>query len=265
VQKSDKPNRADSLRGDFCDFEWRFATMIFQTPLLTGEFLKRYKRFFADVRIGDDVLTVHVPNTGSLKSCLYEGSRCAYSPSNDPNRKLRGTLQFLKTPTSWVGVNTALPPVLLLEAWEKKLIPHLNQYGFAKKEIKTSVETRLDLVFAPVESQILDKGKLHFVEMKNVTLAEGPTAMFPDAVTARGQKHLRELVRLKKKGFGAELVFVVQREDCSQLAPADGIDPEYGKLLRLAIDSGVQVNTYSCKIDPVRGLELNPKPLELKL
>src|ERR1700751_4323415 len=119
--------------------------MIFQTQLQTGKFLKRYKRFFADIDVGDGVLTVHVPNTGSLKSCLYEGSSCSYSPSVNPKRKLKGTLQFLQTPTTWVGVNTALPPVLLLEAWEKRQIDHLTGYSFAKKEIVVSKETRFDL------------------------------------------------------------------------------------------------------------------------
>lgn len=238
--------------------------MVFQTQLQTGKFLKRYKRFFADVEIEGQVLTIHVPNTGSLKGCLIEGADCAYSPSTDPKRKLKGTLQFLKTPTTWVGVNTALPPVLLLEAWEKRLIPHLTKYSFAKKEIKISAETRFDLVFAPGEEHLKDKSQLHFVEMKNVTMAEGKTALFPDAVTTRGQKHLRELMRLKEKGFGAELVFVVQREDCDTLEPAEAIDPTYAKLLREAIKAGVLVNAYSCRIDAVRGLELNPTPLEIR-
>lgn len=239
--------------------------MIFQTQLQTGKFLKRYKRFFADVEIDGSVLTVHVPNTGSLKGCLYEGSACAYSPSTDPKRKLKGTLQFLQTPTTWVGVNTALPPVLLLEAWEKRQIPHLQKYSFAKKEIKISPETRFDLVFAPGEENLKDKSQLHFVEMKNVTMAEGKTAKFPDAVTTRGQKHLVELMKLKKQGFGAELVFVVQREDCTSFAPADLIDPTYARLLDDAIAAGVLVNVYACRIDPVRGLELNPTPLELEV
>lgn len=239
--------------------------MIFQTQLQTGKFLKRYKRFFADVEIGGSVLTVHVPNTGSLKGCLFEGSDCSYSPSTDPKRKLKGTLQFLKTPTTWVGVNTALPPVLLLEAWEKRSIPHLQKYSFAKKEIKISPETRFDLVFAPGEENLKEKSQLHFVEMKNVTMAEGETALFPDAVTTRGQKHLRELMKLKQKGFGAELVFVVQREDCRSFAPAETIDPTYAKLLRETIDAGVMVHVYACRIDPVRGLELIPTPLEIKV
>jgi len=239
--------------------------MVFQTQLTTGKFLKRYKRFFADVEIGGSVLTVHVPNTGSLKGCLIEGAECAYSPSTDPKRKLKGTLQFLKTPTTWVGVNTALPPVLLLEAWEKRLIPHLTQYSFAKKEIKISAETRFDLVFAPGEASLKEKSQLHFVEMKNVTMAQGKTAQFPDAVTTRGQKHLRELMKLKEKGFGAELVFVVQREDCDTFEPAEAIDPTYAKLLRETIKAGVLVNAYSCRIDPVKGLELNATPLEIRV
>jgi sugar fermentation stimulation protein A len=239
--------------------------MKFQTPLLQGEFLKRYKRFFADVRIDEKVLTIHVPNTGSLKNCLFEGSDCAYSPSTNPKRKLQGTLQFLKTPTSWVGVNTALPPVLLLEAWEKKQIPHLLPYSFAKKEILISAETRLDLVFAPNEENLKDKSQLHFVEMKSVTMAEKDTAMFPDAVTTRGQKHLNELMRLKAKGYGAELVYVIQREDCERFTPAAAIDPTYAKLLEQAMKAGVQVNAYACSIDPVGGIELVPNPLEISI
>lgn len=235
--------------------------MIFQTPLQQGEFLKRYKRFFADVRIGSDTLTIHVPNTGSLKTCLFEGADCSYSPTSDPKRKLKGTLQFLKTPTSWVGVNTALPPVLLLEAWEKKLIPHLKAFSFAKKEIVVTAGTRFDLVFAPEEEALKQKSQLHFVELKNVTMAEGRVALFPDSVTTRGQKHLKELMKLKNKGFGAEICFVVQREDCDAFSPASEIDPDYARLLEKAASAGVLVHAYACRIDPSGGIELNPKPL----
>lgn len=233
-------------------------------PMKTGQFVKRYKRFFADVQVGDEIVVAHVPNTGSLKSCLFPGLPCAYSESNNPARKLKATLHFLKTPTSWVGVNTSLPNALVYEAWENGLIPEWRQFHFAQREYKISKESRLDLVLAPDEEHFAAKKDLHYVEIKNVTLAEGEVALFPDAVTERGQKHLRDLMHLKATGAGAEIVFVVQRQDCTAFAPADAIDPEYGRLLRQAHKAGVVIRALACEIDPHQGVKLLPKPLKLK-
>ena len=235
--------------------------MRFDEPLRQGKFIKRYKRFFADVDLGDGKIVVaHVPNTGSLKSCLFEGAECVIAESTNPERKLKATLHFMKTPTSWVGVNTSLPNFLAYEAREQLW----SGFGYAQREYKISKESRLDLVLAPdAESFAAGRG-LHHVEIKNVTYAEGETALFPDAVSTRGQKHLRDLMGLKAAGHGAELLFVVQRQDCKYFQPAEAIDPEYSSLLREARAAGVRVRAVTCAIDPMVGITMGSQELELR-
>lgn len=239
--------------------------MKFEEVAREAQFIKRYKRFFADVHLAGEVVVAHVPNTGSLKTCLFEGAPCVVTESSNPMRKLKATLQFLRTPTSWVGVNTSLPNGLVFEAWELGKIAAWRDFSQAQREFKISKETRLDLVLARGEQDLAERKNLHYVEIKNVTLAENGVALFPDAETTRGQKHLRELITLKNAGHGAEIVFVVQRQDCPEFGPADHIDAEYGRLLREAVAAGVSVNAYACDIDPLVGVALNPKPLKLRL
>lgn len=239
--------------------------MRFEEPTREAEFIKRYKRFFADIRTEDAVITALVPNTGTLKTCLFEGSACVISESDNPKRKLKATLQFLKTPAGWVGVNTGLPNDLVHEAWREGRIPEWRELHGCKMEFKISKETRLDMVLAPTPEHIEEKRALTYIEIKNVTMAHEGVARFPDCVTARGQKHLRELMRLKAEGAGAELVFVVQREGCTSFSPADDLDPEYGRLLRQAVQAGVAVRAFACDIEPLAGIKLNPKPLPIGL
>ena len=237
--------------------------------LREGKFVKRYKRFFADVLLrdkdgGETLVVAHVPNTGSLKTCLFEGSDCIVSESTNPARKLKATLHFLKTPTSWVGVNTSLPNALVHEAWSEGAIEEWKSFAFARREFKISAESRLDLVLAKDAAAFESRANLHHVEVKNVTYAQNGIAKFPDAVTERGQKHLRDLIKLKSDGHGAELVFVIQREDCTAFSPADEIDPEYGRLLRKAVAAGVNVRALSCKIVPSSGVTIHPVPMKLR-
>jgi sugar fermentation stimulation protein A len=238
--------------------------MKFTEQVRSASFIKRYKRFFADVHLDGEVVVAHVPNTGSLKTCLFEGADCVITKSDNPARKLKATLQFLKTPTSWVGVNTSLPNFLVHEAWEAKLIEDWHAFPVAQKEYKISKETRLDMVLAKSEADLKTKRNLHHIEVKNVTYAENGTAYFPDAETTRGQKHLRELMALLKEGHTSEIVFVIQRHDCTHFAPADEIDPEYGRLLRQAQNEGVTVRALACEINPQTGITLNKSPLQLK-
>ncbi|MBX3020823.1 MAG: DNA/RNA nuclease SfsA [Bdellovibrionales bacterium] len=237
--------------------------MKFTNPVHEARFLKRYKRFFADVRLDGEVVVAHVPNTGSLKTCLFEDSPCIVTKSDNPARKLKATLHFVKAPTSWIGVDTSLPNLIAFEAWEEQR--QWTDFKAAKREYKISKETRLDFVLAKDEAALAAKRELHHVEIKNVTLADGTTARFPDAVTERGQKHLRELMELVKQGHTAEILFVVQRQDCTHFAPADDIDPEYGRLLRAAHAAGVTVRALSCEIEPLTGVRLSSTTLELTL
>lgn len=233
-------------------------------PLRTGQFIKRYKRFFAEVFVDGETIVAHVPNTGTLKTCLFEGAACVISDSLNPARKLKATLHFVKTPTSWVGVNTRLPNALVHEAWSERRIEDWHRFTVAEREYKISKTSRLDMVLAVSEKDLARKNRLHYVEVKSVTYAEGDTALFPDCVSTRGQKHLEDLMALKERGFGAELVFVVQRHDCHFFAPAKQIDPVYARLLRQAHKQGVKIRALACAIEPELGVTLKNQALVLK-
>ncbi len=237
-------------------------------------FLRRYKRFFADVEFEGNVVTCHVPNTGSLKGCLEEGAPCLISISGDPKRKFPHTLELVQSGKTWVGVNTMAANAIVWRAWQAKAVPAWKEFDACQKEVRLHAKTRLDLAMwkghpeFPATDKItlthLTKHKLHFVEIKSVTMAYNGIAMFPDAVTTRGQKHLKEMIELKNQGHSAELVFLVQRNDCRAFTPADNIDPEYGKLLRQAIRAGVKVSAFPCEIAP-EGIRLKANPLVLDI
>ncbi|MCB0410884.1 MAG: DNA/RNA nuclease SfsA [Bdellovibrionales bacterium] len=232
--------------------------MKFELPIEQGTFLKRYKRFFADIRFQNEEVTAHVPNTGSMKGCLEPEIPCRFTVSDDPKRKLKYTLQMLKTSNGWVGVNTGISNQLVWEAWQSQKIPHWQQFDGGQREVKISEKSRIDLVLwksnktLPQDKKIkfedIPNHQFHFVEVKNVTLGENGIARFPDAVTERGQKHIDELVLLIEKGHSAELVFTVQREDCKTFTPADDIDPVYGEKLREAVKKGLKVSAYRCDL-----------------
>lgn len=233
--------------------------MKWNAPLIEGTFLKRYKRFFADVQLGNETVVAHVANTGSLKSCLREGAKALLSPAANPERKLRFSLEALQAPdNSWIGVNTSIPNSLIKSAFVEKLIPDWLQFDDIKMEHKISKETRLDGV-------LLKKGKpVRFFEIKNVTMADGDLrsqkgrALFPDAVTERGQKHLRELIRLVQEGFEAEIIYVIQRSDCASFSPAREIDPVYADLLKMAQDQGVLIRPLVARVTE-SGIEIDAK------
>lgn len=240
--------------------------MRFKTQIQEGIFLKRYKRFFADVRLDGEIVVAHVPNTGSMKGTTELGAPCLVTPSDIPERKLKYTLEAVRAASgSWVGVNTSWPNHLAREAFESRQFKHWTKFDQFQAEVKLSPETRIDIVLT--DSQSLLK---HFIEIKNVSMAGGDlssgkgTAFFPDAVTTRGQKHLRELMKLTKQGHSAEILFAVQRSDCSQFSPADEIDPEYGKLLRQAAAVGVLITVALVKLSP-REILFTGETLDLKL
>lgn len=249
--------------------------MKFSQPLIKGKFLKRYKRFFADVEINGEVVTAHTPNTGSMKSCLFEGSDCYVSFVDDPKRKLKYTLEMLKTPTAWVGVHTGHPNKIVKESFENKTIPHWRKFEFIKSEAKINDKTRIDLALWKKQPglgeikkwsvDLLNEFNFHFVEVKNVTLAENNIALFPDAVTTRGQKHLEELMQLVEHGHSCEIFFTVQRDDVDTFSPAKEIDPEYARLLKEAKKAGVRVSPYFVDLNN-KEIKVNAeKNLKLKL
>lgn len=238
--------------------------MKFKTAVREGIFLKRYKRFFADIQLGNEIVVAHVPNTGSLKSAAEAGAPCLVTEADNPERKLKYTLEAIQMPSgAWVGVNTSWPNLLAKEAFESRVFGHWGDFDELKAEVKLSAETRIDLVLSCSKTK-----KKHFVEVKNVTMASGELssrkgiAQFPDAVTERGQKHLRELMKLVGEGHSAEIFFAVQRGDCHRFSPADEIDPEYGRLLREAQKAGVKVTAALVDVS-AEGVQINGRTLDL--
>lgn len=251
--------------------------MKFPSPLKKAKFKKRYKRFFADIDFEKNIETAHVPNTGSLKSCIIEDADCYVSVSDDPKRKLKYTLQMIKTKNSWVGVNTQLPNKIVRELYDSKEHTPWKKYKYARNEVKIHDKTRVDLVFGNdpilVEAkkisdlkQLTENGSsFHFVEVKNVTYAEGETALFPDAVSKRALKHVHELVELIEQGHTCELVFTIQRTDCNVFSPAVEIDPDYASALKAAKKLGLKITALECNISKTEVSLLPVKKLKVKL
>ncbi len=219
--------------------------MRFAAPLVEGTLLRRYKRFLADIELeGGGVITAACPNTGSMLGCCEPGSRAWLSESDSPTRKYRHTWELVEAGGVMVGINTGLPNRLVVEAIEAGVIGELSGYGTIRREVPFGEErSRIDLVLeSPGRAAC-------YVEVKNVTAAvAGGVALFPDAVSARAAKHLRELMRLKEKGLRPVLVFCVQRGDVGEVRPADAIDPLYGRTLREAVAAGVEVMAWRARV-----------------
>ncbi len=202
-------------------------------PQLRGLLLKRYKRFLADIELPDGrVVTAHTPNTGSMQQCAVPGHAVLLSQSNNPKRKLPYTLELIQVNHRWVDTNTQRANRVVEEGLRNAMVPGLTGYDVFP-EYRFG-ESRLDFMLESAESKVL-------LEVKNVTLLDScGRACFPDAVTTRGQKHLRELMTASAQGWRTVIFFLVQRSEAEAFTPADHIDVEYGKLLRQAIDAGVE-------------------------
>jgi len=223
--------------------------MHFVPPLVHGKLIKRYKRFLADVQLaGGEIITVHCPNTGTMLSCSTPGSAVCLSIADNPKRKYPHTLEIVQDNEIWVGVNTSRTNKLVIEAIKNGQILEFTNIDSVKAEVKTSKESRLDLL-------VRQGGEDTYIEIKNCSLAIDGCAMFPDAVTTRGTKHLHELIRLKKEGFNACIFFLVQRMDADRFAPASQIDPVYAETIEQATTAGVQILVYQAEVNPV-GIEV---------
>ena len=226
--------------------------MQFNQELQPGILVRRYKRFLADIELDNHkVITVHCPNSGSMLGCSEPGSPVMFSRSDNPKRKYPHTLEMVQAGTVWVGVNTSLTNRLVREALENGVIKELGRLDAITQEIKTSDSTRLDFL---LEQQ----GKKIFMEVKNCSLAERRVAMFPDAVTVRGTKHLRELAALKQQGHMAAVLFCVQRGDADCFTPASHIDPLYAETLAKVAADGVMVLAYQADVRP-EGIQIARK------
>ena len=224
--------------------------MNFENKLISGVFLKRYKRFFADIKVGNKVITAHCPNSGSMMGLLQEGNKVWITESLNPSRKLKYTLQIMEINNSKVGVNTHFTNKIVNHGLENNLIKYFSDKVKISKEKVFNKKTRFDFYLE-------DKSDKIFLEVKNVTLKRtNKTAEFPDSVTSRGAKHLKELINAKKRGFKAFLMFVIQRNDCDKFDVASDIDPEYSKILKIAIKQKVKIICYDCKFSS-KGIKLN--------
>jgi len=221
--------------------------MLFSSPLIQGRLIRRYKRFLADIQLeGAGVVTAAVPNTGSMMGCCDAGNRVWLSESDSVTRKYRHTWELVEVGKVLIGINTGRPNALVAEAIAEGTIPELAGYPGVRREVRYGEEgSRVDIVLeAP-------RRKPCYVEVKNVTAAASKgIALFPDSVSDRGTRHLRELIRLKAQGLRPVQLYCVQRSDVREVRPADGIDYEYGQTLREAIAAGVEVLAYRAKVTP---------------
>ena len=226
--------------------------MNFKDKLISGLLIKRYKRFFVDVKINNHIVTAHCPNTGSMFGLLKEGNKVWLSESSNPKRKLKYTLEIIEDGKSKVGINTQLTNKIILNALKKNLIKEFKDISEIKTEVKFGLNTRFDFL-------LLNKKDRIFIEVKNVTLSrEKGTAEFPDAVTTRGLKHINELNEASKKNYKIYILYLVQRDDCDTFKIASDIDPNYADALKEAVEKKMNILCYDCKFSP-KGIKLNKK------
>jgi len=214
--------------------------------LVKGKLIKRYKRFLVDVLLEDGrIVTAHCTNTGSLKSCLIPGAEVLLSPATAPKRKTPYTWESIRIDGKWVGINTQIPNKLVFNALKQGLLKEFRDFNRIKAEVKYG-GSRFDIYMEN------EKEKL-FAEIKNVTYRKGEYALFPDAPTQRGRKHLKELMQAKAEGYRAAMIFIIPRTGVKFFAPAVEIDPEYAVLLKEAMEKGVEIYPYRVEYDEKGG------------
>ena len=222
--------------------------MKFTSTLIKGKLIKRYKRFFADIKVNNSTVIAHCPNTGSMLGLLDKNNEAWISKADDPNRKLKFTLEIINSKKLLIGVNTHRANRIVEHALRNRLIQEFKSIKNIKPEFKFSKDTRFDFL---CDNKIL--------EVKNVTLTRKKSlAEFPDAITERGHKHIEELLNAKKMGFEVYLIFVVQRNDCKYFSIAKDIDEKYDILLTKALSKGLNVFCYDCKMS-TKGIIINKK------
>ena len=234
--------------------------MDFGQQLIPATLIRRYKRFLADVRLEDGTdLTVHCPNSGSMTGCAGEGWPVMLSESQKPGRKYRHTWELVNNGRCWIGINTHRANTIAAEGITHGTVTELSGYGGLRREVPYGDRSRVDILLENEDSSC-------YVEVKNVTLVDGEGRYaFPDAVTVRGQKHLRELTAMVTQGHRAAMLFVIQRSDGNIFVPADSIDPDYGDELRRALASGVEVFAYRADVNP-KGITLTERvPVDLSI
>lgn len=231
---------------------WRYPE-----PLIAGRLVRRYKRFLAEVELADGQrVTAHCPNSGSMLGCLADQAPVFLSHHPEPRRRTAYTWEMIQINGAWVGINTGLPNKLVAEAARQRALPPFADALTVRPEVPLTPGTRLDLL---VERE---RGPL-WVEVKNVTLVEGDLARFPDAVTERGAKHLREMRALTARGQAAAMVYLVQRQDAARFTPARDIDPTYARELEQALAAGVEAWVVQARVSPLGVSLWRTIPLQL--
>ena len=217
--------------------------MQFTNSLIKGKLIKRYKRFFVDVKLKNEIVTAHCPNTGSMKGLLNEGNEVYLLKNSNPKRKLKYGLEIIRAKKNLVGVNTHMANKIVSHGLSNNLIKELENNDSIKPEVFFNKETRFDFLIAK-------NNQKSFVEVKNVTLfRDEKTAEFPDAITTRGSKHLITLIDAIKKGYKAYLIFLVQIQNMEKFKIAKDIDSEYYRNYLAAKKAGVNFLAYRCKIN----------------
>ncbi|RJX34495.1 MAG: DNA/RNA nuclease SfsA [Desulfarculus sp.] len=218
----------------------------FPEPLLPGRLLRRYKRFLAEVELaGGERAAAHCPNSGSMLGCLEEGAPVMLSRAANPARSTRYTWEMIFTHGGWVGINTLLPNRLAALAAQRRVLGIFRGATRVRREVPVGAHTRLDLLVERPAGPL-------YLEVKNVTLVREAVALFPDAVTTRGARHLEALMELAGQGVQAAMVYVVQRGDAASFAPAQDIDPRYAELWRRAQAAGVNTVVLQAAVSPQR-------------
>ncbi len=218
--------------------------MKFTKRLIKGKFIKRYKRFFADIKLNKEIITAHCPNTGSMMGLLNINNNVWISKNNDPKRKLKFTLEIIKVKNNLVGVNTHFANKIVYHGLSNNLINELKKCDYINPEFFFNKGTRFDFF-------VQKKNQKIFIEVKNVTLfREKKIAEFPDAITSRGSKHLKTLIDAIKKGYKSYIIFLVQIQGIKYFKIAKDIDNEYYQNYLIAKKAGVNFLAYRCKISP---------------
>ena len=237
--------------------------MKFEDPLISGRLLRRYKRFLSDIELEDgSQVTAHCANPGSMMGLAEPGLAVWLSPSRNPKRKLAYTWELVDPGTSLVGINTGWANAVVAEAWHEGRIPELADYAELRREVRYGKNSRIDLLLEGPERPPC------YVEIKCVTLrrdgpnAASPRGEFPDAVTARGAKHLGELAQVAEDGGRAVMFYLVQRGDCARVTIASDIDPGYARAFEDARTRGVEVFCYDCSVGPEAIVLRGPLPFD---
>ena len=228
--------------------------MDFENELIPGVLVKRYKRFFADIKLKNKIITAHCPNSGSMLNLLGKGNPVWITKSNNEKRKLLYTLQIIEVKKIKFCVNTHITNKIVKESLENKQLTELREYNLIRPEKKFGNNTRFDFLLYNSK-----KDKKAFLEVKSVSLSRHKgLAEFPDAVTSRGKKHLESLISANKQGYESYLMFLIQIEKCNSFTIASDIDPEYSKVFKYAIKKNIKVLCYDCKFSD-KGIEINNK------